>query len=82
MTEKKDTAPVKLTPTAKEFIPKDKKLLNKAETREGRSGSVSLNPAAKEFVPKPSPVMAPAPIAVLAIPPEMNLSEGSSCSYH
>jgi len=54
MTEKKDTPTFKLVPTAKEFIPKEKKVAepSSAETREKRSGSMSLNIEAKAFVPK------------------------------
>ncbi len=85
MTEKKDTTTPttqsKLAPTAKEFIPKEKKSIDKPETREARSGSLSLNPAAKEFVPKmASPAMGPAPAPVVFVPayyPEGALAEGT-----
>eukprot|EP01022_Parablepharisma_sp_SALTPOND_P012045 TRINITY_DN1538_c0_g1_i1.p3 TRINITY_DN1538_c0_g1~~TRINITY_DN1538_c0_g1_i1.p3 ORF type:complete len:588 (-),score=81.04 TRINITY_DN1538_c0_g1_i1:256-2019(-) len=77
MSEKKDT-PAKLQPTAKEFVPKEKKSVNEpgTVTREIRSGSVSLNPAAREFVPKISPTIAPVPAPSLLVPPPLP-EEGS-----
>ena len=76
MTEKKDPS-FKLVTTAKEFVPKEKKSIDKEPASTGQKTAPatttaqagSLNPAAKEFVPKmSSPEMYPAVPPVVFVP--------------
>ena len=81
MTEKKDPT-FKLATTAKEFVPKERKSIDKPEQTTGtekmapttetaqKGAATALNPSAKEFVPKlASPSMMPALSPVMCFVP-------------
>ncbi len=73
MSEKKDPT-FKLTTKAKEFVPKERKSVDKAEEGQ-KPASVALNPAAKEFVPKlASPKLVPGEAPAYPVPA---VSEGT-----